>query len=191
MKNVSGVGVAFAGELTADKAKKHNFLVSTHWVVECYDNDGKLKFIERMENICTAEGLNRLLDVMFHGTTQITPWYIVIFENDYTPIDGNTYATPGYTECTAYDEATRPEFVESAASSKSLSNTANKATFTINATKTLYGASLVGGGTAASTKGDAAGGGVLYAGAKFSSSQGVESGNTFKVTCTITSSDVP
>ena len=149
--------------------------------------------LDSVDNVCTIEGLNKLLDVMFHGVTPIDPWYIVIFENNHTCVEADTYAVPGYTECTAYDEATRPEFVESAASGKALSNVANKATFTMSASspsKTLYGSAPGRRGTAANTKGDTAGGGVLYAAAKFTTSKPVDEGDTFKVTCTLTASDV-
>ena len=73
---------------------------------------------------------------------------------------------------------------------QSMTNTASKATFTMNATKTIYGAALVGGGTDGNTKGDTAGGGTLYAGAKFSSSQAVVSSDVLQIVVTLTSADV-
>jgi hypothetical protein len=191
MKNI--MGAEFAVALTAQKAQKANFLVRSHWDVECRDKSGKLKFVDSVGNICTDEGLNKLLDVMFHGTTPIATWYLAIYENtspSYTPAAGDTYAVPNYLEVTDYDEATRPAFDEAAASAKSMSNTASKATFTMNASKSLYGAALVGGGSPANGKGDTGGGGVLYATALFTTPKSVESGDTFKVTCTLTASDV-
>jgi hypothetical protein len=156
-----------------------------HW------RGGKLLYQDQhfVHNICTAEGLNKLLDVMFHAAAQITTWYLAPFETDTTPADGTTYAVPVFTECTAYDESTRQEFVETAAASKSLNNTSNLAVFTMNATKTLYGAMLVGGGSAAATKGDTAGGGTLYAAAKFSTSKDVEDNDIFNIECILTAAD--
>lgn len=153
--------------------------------------DGKLidQWAER--NICTDAGLDALLDIMFNADTQITSWYIAPFENDYTPVAGATYASPGYTESTAYTEANRPTWSGAAASSKSVTNSASKAVFSINATKTIYGAALVGGGTDGNTKGNTAGGGTLFNVSRFSSgSKEVESGDTMKVTVTITAQDV-
>lgn len=142
-------------------------------------------------NICTDEGINHVLDAAFSGGTQITAWYVAIFEDDHTPAAGDTYATPGYTESTAYDEATRPQWQEAGVTSKSITNSANKASFTINATKTIYGGALVGGGSAPSTKGDSAGGGKLYCVAQFSSgSKAVVDDDVLKVTITINGSDV-
>lgn len=164
------------------------FLVESIWDVECFRQGEKI-WHERNKNICTDEGLDALLNIMFHGSTQITTWYIAIFESDTTPASGTTYATPVYTESQAYDEATRPAFVEAAASSKSITNSANKASFTMNATKTIYGAALVGGGTDGNTKADTAGGGTLYCASKFTSGKSVEDDDVLKVTVTLTAAD--
>jgi hypothetical protein len=169
--------------------KQPKFLVSSIWNWECYDKDGNLKWQEEMHNVCTAEGLNSLLNIMFHGANQITTWYVAIFETDTTPADGTTYAVPVYTECQAYDEATRPEYVEAEASAKVTTNTASKATFTMNASKTIYGGALVGGGEDPTVKGNTAGGGVLFCASKFSSSKSVVSADVLKVTIALTAAD--
>lgn len=140
-------------------------------------------------NIVVAEGLNHILDVEFHAATQLTTWYCLIFETDTSPADGTTYAVPVWTECTAYDEGTRPEYEEAAASSKSITNSANKAVFTMNATKTVYGAALVAGGTDANTKGDAAGGGTLYCASKLGTSRAVVDDDVLNLTYAVSSLD--
>jgi hypothetical protein len=156
--------------------------------VECY-RDGKLLWEEEAHNLVTDEGLDAILDIMLHGYTQITTWYCILFENDFTPDGDETYASPGYTESTAYDEATRPEYEEAAASSQSTTNSANKATFTISDTKTIYGAGIVGGGSAATTKGDSAGGGTLLCCARFASSRSVLDDDVINLTYTISAAD--
>jgi len=176
---------------------KHGFLAYSIWEVEHWRRkqrgalyDWQLVTPPDLSgNICTDEGLNALLDIMFHAATQITTWYVAIFESNTSPAAGTTYATPVYTESIAYDEATRPAFVEAAASSKSLTNSASKAEFTINATKTIYGGALVGGGTGASTKADTAGGGTLYCASQFGSSKSVVDDDIIKVTITINAAD--
>ena len=167
------------------------FLINSKWNFECYDAQGVLKWAEYdRPNLMTDEGINFLLDVMFHGTSNVSKWYLALVESDTTAASGMTYATPTYTECTAYSGGARPEFNEAAASSKSITNSANKASYTMSDTKTLYGAALVGGGTGADTAeipgntGDATG--VLMCYSKFSSSKPVESGDVFKCWCTIT-----
>jgi len=167
------------------------FLIYSRWNFECYDAQGNLKWAEYdRPNIMTHEGLDFILNVMFHGTSNVTKWYLALVESDTTAAATMTYATPVYTECTAYTGSARPEFNEAAASSQAITNSANKASYTMNATKTLYGAALVGGGTGADTAeipgntGDAAGKLMCYS--KFSFSKPVESTDVFKCWCTIT-----
>jgi hypothetical protein len=159
------------------------------WSIECLDKDGNVKWKqENMKNLVTNEGKNSLLNIMFHNATQIATWYFVLFETDYTPLVGNTYAVPGYTETTAYDEATRPAFVEIESTAQSTDNSASKATFTFNAGKTIYGGALVGGGTDPTVKGNTAGGGTLYSAAKFTENKPVVSTDILKVWITLTAS---
>ena len=161
-------------------------IAGSRWNFECYDKDGNLKWEELdRPNIITDEGFNALLNIMFHGATQITTWYIVPVETDTTAATTMTYAVPGFTEWDGYSEVARQEFVAAAASSQSITNSANKATYTSTESKTLYGGALVGGGTAAYTISDTEGGGTLFCYSKFSSGKPVENTDTFKIYCTI------
>jgi hypothetical protein len=191
MEHQLKIGMTAGVDFTAKKGFLIALLMQSLWDVECYGPDGKLKWVSlENPNVMTNEGLNHLLDVLLHGSTQISDWFVIPFENDYTPLATNTYASPGITECTAYNEANRVAFNEAAASGQSVTNSANKATFNMNATKTVYGAALVGGGTAADTKGDTAGGGILLCAAKFSASKPCESGDTLKITATVSAQNV-
>ena len=154
-----------------------------HWQHFIYD----ILFNEWVEdNLCVLEGRNHVLDSAFGGGSQITPWYVAPFEDNHKPASGDNYATPGYTECTAYDEAIRPGWQGGSAVAAVIDNDANRASFTFNAIKTIYGAGLVGGGSAPSTKGDAAGGGVLFCASKFSVAENVIAGSVLKVKIEIT-----
>jgi hypothetical protein len=137
-------------------------------------------------NLVVNEGLNALLDIMFHGSTQITTWYIGLFEANYTPVATVTAATitAASTECTAYDEATRVAYNEAAASSQSITNSANKATFTFNDTKSIYGAFLVSASAKSATSG------TLFSAAQFSSAKAVEDDDQLLVTYTFNASSV-
>ena len=168
--------------------KKEGLKLTAHWNWEHW-RDGRLIDEWEYDNTCSDEGLNFMLDVTFHGETNISPWYVEIFESDTTPDGDTTYAVPVYTPSTAYDEATRPEYEAAAASNKVTTNTANKAVFTISDTKTIYGAALVGGGSAAMTKGDVAGGGVLFSASKFAASKSVVDDDVLNVTIEITLAD--
>ncbi len=168
--------------------------LTSRWDWELW-RDGKCIEQWSDHNRVTDEGLDHLLEAVFSDGTQITDWYVSIFEDDHTPAAADTYATPGYTESTAYDEATRPAWSEAGVaagdvSGKKVTNSASKASFTMSATKTIYGGSLVGGGTDANTKGNTAGGGVLYCASAFSSgSKGVEDDDVLKVSITVTAMD--
>lgn len=137
-------------------------------------------------NLVVNEGLNSLLDIMFHGGTQITTWYLGVFEGNYTPVATVTAATitAASTECTAYDETTRVAYDEAAASSQSITNSASKATFTFNATKTIYGAFLVSASAKSATSGK------LFAAAQFGSSKSVVDDDQLLLTYTFTASSV-
>jgi hypothetical protein len=157
--------------------------------VECNDKKGRLKWRERVHNIWTNEGLDHMLNVILHGSTQIGTWYCTMSETNTTPAAGMTYAAPSFTETQAYDEATRPVYNEAASSSQSITNAANKAVFTINATKTLYGAGLKGGGSAATTKGDTAGGGTLLCYSLFTSPRSVVAADVVNLTYVVPGAD--
>lgn len=167
----------------------------TKWSWEHW-RDGKLidQWIDH--NICTDEGITYALDAAFSGGTQITTWYVIIFEDDITPVAGDTYAAPSFTESIVYTGATpsgafRQQWQEAGVSAKSLTNSANRATLDMTANKTIYGYGIVGGGSAASTLGDIAGGGTLYCAGRFiTGSKDVENGDTLKVTVTLTGADV-
>lgn len=148
--------------------------------------DGKVIDSWDEHNLVVTEGLNHLLDVTFHGSTQVPTWYVGIFSGNYTPAATDTGATisANSTEITTgYDEATRPAFVESAAAAGSLSNTASKASYTINTTVTAYGAFLV----SSSTKGGTAG--TLMSCTRFSTARALLSGDTLQVTYTFSAAD--
>jgi len=162
-----------------------------HLEIEVYDNKENMNLISKSEchNIVTNEGLDSILNIQLHAATQITTWYCVISETDTEGAANLTYAVPSFTELAAYDEGTRPAYVEAASSSQSVTNSANKAVFTANATKTLYGAGLVGGGSTPGTKSDVAGGGTLFNYGKFAASQPVVDDNVVNLTITITGAD--
>lgn len=163
--------------------------IGTLWEFEHY-RKGRLIDQWKQGNITTDEGLDAFLNIMFGTVAKITPWYIGVFESDTTPLAAHTYAVPGYTECVAYTEGARVEFIDVPAASQIMSNVASKAIFTFNATKTIYGAALVGGGSAPSDNTDKVGGGTLFASSKFGTSKSVVSTDVLLVTCTITLTDV-
>ncbi len=143
------------------------FLMESIWTVEAFLNN-ELVWAERnIRNRITSEGLEHLLNVGFHGSTQISPWYTVLFDSYYNPSGSETYASPGFSEFTDYSASIRPEFVEAAASGLVITNSANKSTFLCTGVNNIYGCALLGGGSNPSTKGNVAGGGTLFSVARF------------------------
>ncbi len=150
--------------------------------------DGESLGVEHDHNLMVDEGLNHILSVAFHGASgdaKVDPWYIGIFEGNYTPLATDTAANiaTNATESTAYDEAARPTWDEAAPASKQITNSASKATFTINATKTIYGAFLV----SSSTKGGTSG--TLAAASKFAAARSVVAADQLLLTYTLSAAD--
>lgn len=97
-------------------------------------------------NMVVAQGRQHVLDTVFDSGTQVTEWYVGIFEGNYTVLDTVTAATVAgaATECTAYDESTRPVYdTASPIEDDTATNADARATFTFNATKTVYGAFII------------------------------------------------
>jgi hypothetical protein len=157
-----------------------SFKAKGSYLVECF-RDGKLAWSENIDNIIVTEGRNHILDVTYHAAAQITTWYLCPFEGNYTPVAGDTAATfpASSTECTAYDEAARVAFVETAPSAGSLSNVGNVAVFTMNASKTLYGVSLSSVSTKSATTG------TLMSASRFAAPRAVVDNDVVQITYTI------
>jgi len=148
--------------------------------------NGKILYKEDINNLVVNQGLTHILDILFKSGTQITAWYLGIFEANYTPAADDTAANIAArsTESTAYDEATRQTFTAGAISSNAVDNTASRATFTINATKTMYGVFL------ASTSAKSGTLGTLLSVASFTTARPVIAGDELLVTYTMTAQDV-
>jgi hypothetical protein len=153
--------------------------VAGRFLVE-HVRDGQTIDTFETPNLVVNEGLDSLLGIMFHGDTQIPTWYVGVFEGNYTPVATVTAATitSASTECTAYDEATRVAYNEAAASGQSITNSANKATFTFNATKSIYGVFLASASAKSATTG------VLFSAARFAALKSVVDDDQLLVTYT-------
>jgi hypothetical protein len=117
--------------------------------------DGTVIDSEVVHNLVPIEGLNHILGVEFKGVTQVLTWYLGIFEGNYTPTSADTAAAivAGATECTAYGEATRVALVPGSIAGGAFDNVASKASFTMNATKTIYGCFLTSAPAKSATTG--------------------------------------
>lgn len=152
------------------------------FVVEHRDCDDNIKAVYEFPNGIVDEGIEHLLDVGFHGSSQIGTWYIGLVDNSgfSTFADGDTLGGHGgWSEFTNYTEANRVEWDEDAASSRSISNSTT-ADFSINASGNLKGI-FVSSNNVKSTGNT----GTLWSTAAFSSVVATANGDTLKVTYTI------
>lgn len=137
--------------------------------LECFDASGKLKWSAQAENLMVNVGAQYMCGAALTGTAQITTWYLGIYGAgaSNTPAAGDTAAShAGWTEITAYTEGTRPvcTFAASTLANPSVAtNSASKATFSMNAGTTVGGAFLISNSTKGGTTG------TLFSAADFNS----------------------
>jgi hypothetical protein len=160
--------------------------------------NGVVLGVHEFPNGIVNEGKNKLLDVMFHGTTQIGTWYPGLIDNtgysalaaDDAYVDINQ-AGNAWDEFASYTDAgnassttTRPEWTEGAASGQSITN-GTVVVFDITGSGTVKGLFLAGGANA-QTKSDHTAGNTLWATALFAGGDvAVQNADQLKVTYTV------
>lgn len=133
-------------------------------------------------NIIPTEGLNHILSAVVAGGSQVLTWYMALFEGNVTPGATMTAAnfTSTATECTAYAETTRVAYQEGTPTGGVVDNASNRALFTMNATKTVYGGALLSASAKSATTG------VLLAAARFATPRNVVADDELSVRYTLT-----
>ena len=184
MQAVSKIGDAFGPVALRGGGFVGQAHIRGRWKAECYGPDGRLKWVEEFDNIVVNEGLNHLLDSALAGQTQITSWYVGLKGNG-IPAATDSMASHGtWSEDQNYSEANRQAWTPNgAASGQSVSNSSAKATFSISANTTIYGAFLASNSTKGGTSGK------LYAAGNFASSKTLGAGDQLLVTATFTTAD--
>jgi len=165
---------------------------------ECYDKDGNLKWSDEVKNLVVNVGLQYMAGAALTGTSVLPGFYIGLYGAgaSNTPAATDTMSShAGWTENVTYSSSTRPQATFAAATLPTgtgnpsiVTNSANKATFSINGTTTVGGAFLVGG-----TSGGGAGnadqkngtGGTLFSASDFTGGdRAVVNGDSLQVTYT-------
>lgn len=154
--------------------------------IQCIDKDGNLKWEAESHNLVVNQGLQSMNAVYFSAATQITTWYIGLYgaASSNNPAAGDTMSSHiGWTEVTAYSNATRPTCTFGTATTADpsvITNSASPAAFNINGSTTVGGAFL----TSNNTKGGTTG--TLFSAADFSApgDRTVANGDTLNVTYT-------
>lgn len=141
-----------------------------------------------VENLVVNQGLNHILNVEFDGATQITQWYLGLFQGNYTPVATDTAATiaANSTEASGYTAGVRQPWVQAGASAQSITNSASRASFTFNyvSATSIYGAFLASTATISGTSG------TLFSAARFSTAKSVINLDQLLLTYTFTASSV-
>lgn len=153
--------------------------------VECYGPDGKLKWQDKFKNLVVDEGLNDNLDKYLKGSAYTAAFYVGLTDGTPTVAAADTMAShAGWLEVVAYSESVRETLTLGTVASKSVDNSASKASFSINADSTTIGGAFV---TTDSTKGGTSG--TLYgAGAFATGDKATDDGDTLNVTITLSAS---
>jgi len=163
-----------------------NFNYHNVYAVTCYDKEGNLKWEDSVENIVTDAGLVHSLDVVLSAGTQITSWYLGLFDTAPNVVFGSTMAAKGGTEFTEYANATRPALTIGAASASSPGATlsATQVSFSINTNAVTCGGAFI---TDSSAKSGTTG--LLYGGAAFTGGdKALDDGDTLNVDVTVNAS---
>ena len=134
------------------------------FTVKCFDPMRRLKWEDKAYNLVVNVGLQHILDILFvSATSQVDPWYVGLTAGTPSPAAGDTMSSHGgWTEVTAYDEASRQTFTDSR-TAQQVDNDGNEATFTISSDSTTIGGAFL---VSDNTKGGSSG--TLLCAAAFS-----------------------
>jgi hypothetical protein len=134
------------------------------------------------ENIVVNQGLNYLLGAALGAQAVVTAWYIALFANNYTILASDTAANIAASsgEVTQYTAGVRQTWSSAPPSAQSISNSATQASYTFNASLTVYGAFMISSSAINGTSG------TLFSGAQFGSPKAVVSSDILQLTYTFT-----
>jgi len=175
-----------AAGLTAVNRSENKVQAGGVFRIQCRDREGNVKWEEQSHNLVVNVGLQDMNAKYFTGSGYTATWYLGLYgaAASNNPAAGDTMALhAGWTEVTAYSQATRPQCVfgtPTTADPSVATNSASPAAYSINGTTTIGGAFL----TSSNTKGGTTG--ILFSAADFSSpgDRSVVSGDTLTVTYT-------
>lgn len=176
-KLAAGVQVIYGPKAGIRSLHTHRF------EVECLAPDGSLKWFASIDaNLVVNAGLDDILDKYYKGSAYTAAHYVGLTDGTPSFAAGDTMGShAGWVEVTDYGEANRQDFTPGTVSGQSVDNSANKATFSINATATVGGMFVA----TDNTKGGATG--TLVGGAAFTQGdKAVDNGDTLNVTVTAT-----
>ena len=194
-KEIQGFGDNAIATLQANAVIPEGMGVDGHYVVECRDAAGKLKWEEEFPNLVVAVGKELMLNTLLRtsGTYTTVGPFLGLINNSTTFAAADTMTSKTWTELTTYTvggSGVRGTAVFAAATSSGTTpsnvttSTATAITYTMTGSATVYGCFLVTGTGAVSTISSTAG--TLYSEGNFSTAKTVTSGDTVTVTYSTT-----
>jgi len=156
--------------------------LGTHYLIECFDGKGRLKWVDEFDNLVVNQGLNDSLDKHLKGSAYTAAWYVGLISSTGTLAAADTGAShAGWTEDVSYSEAGRQALTLGTVSGQSVDNSASKAAFSITGSATIGGAFVI------NDNGKGISSGTLYGEGNFTGGQRtVANGDTLNVTVTLT-----
>ena len=194
-KEIQGFGDNAIATLQANAVIPEGMGVDGHYIVECRDAAGNLKWEEEFPNLVVAVGKELMLNTLLRtsGTYTTVGPFLGLINNSTTFAAADTMTSKTWTELTTYTvggSGVRGTAVFAAATSSGTTpsnvttSTATAITYTMTGTATVYGCFLVTGTGAVSTISSTAG--TLYSEGNFSTAKTVTSGDTVTVTYSTT-----
>ena len=205
--NETGVGMSASTTATTNKKSDNRLGLHDVFYVECYSEDGTLKWTDEVHNAITDEGIKYIMDTAFYGATggsqyvENTDWYVGLAtasptDPTYTDTAANLPALMGAStgEYDQYSGSNRILLNLGASATPSggtvtNDNSAAVAQFTITSPADDVGGCFIVAGTNANTKSSAVTGVRYGAGAFTGGNKVVDTNDTLNVTVNLTAAN--
>lgn len=172
-KAVAGFG-SQAGVVARPGYEEETGVPKFRYEVVCFGADGVEKWRDDFTNLVTTAGKTDIVDKYFKGSAYTAAWYLGL-KGTGTAAVGDTLAShAGWAEVNPYS-GNRPGITFGTTSSGS--NTATAVTYTITDSATVAGAFIASAASGTT--------GTLYSAGDFATSRSVASGDSLKVTVTV------
>jgi hypothetical protein len=179
MENAITTDVVGAGVISRPEASDESRIIGKYFV-ECFAEDGSLKWSGHIDNLITTVGKNDMLDKYLSGSSWSTGTVHMGLKGTGTAAAADTMAShAGWSELSITSTRSSVTFASASAGSKATS-TAVSFSITAAGPTTVAGVFIVIGGTSANANTT----GTLFSAGDFSSSRSVVSGDTLQVTYT-------
>jgi len=134
-----------------------NVKIGFVYYFECIGVDGEVRWTALEENLIPNVGRDYILNAALTGGSQLSTWYIGLYENHRTPVVSDTMTSllADAGEITTYTSAggLRLQLQASPLSNGVYSNTATKAEFTFTSNKTVRGGFIASSAAHGATSG--------------------------------------